>query len=174
MKSIASYASPFLVLALSACIGVTGRALVPGESTTTEVDARLGPVSEVRSAVDGETVRYYSRQPWGRETYAARMGADGRLRKLEQVLTADNVAKLHAGTSGPKEVRDLLGPPYSIETNPRLQREIWSYKLQALTPSPKDLVVQFSRDGLVREIYMLDDERWSSGALDPLPGTGVS
>ena len=169
MKSIFTYAATFLALGLNACVGVTAPALVPGESTAAAVDARLGPVSEVRTAAAGETVRYYSRQPWGHETYAARMAADGRLRSLEQVLTEDNVGRLHAGVSHTQEVRDLLGPPYSIDAFPRLQREVWSYKLQAVGPQPKDLVVQFSHDGVVREIYLLDEQRWSSGALE-LPG----
>jgi len=71
-----------------------------------------------------------------------------------------------------EQVRDLLGPPYSIDAFPRLEREVWSYKLQAVSPQPKDLIVQFSRDGVVREIYLLDEQRWASGALD-VPG-GVS
>ena len=172
MKPIVTFTAPFLALALNACIGVTAPALVPGDSTAAAVDARLGSVSEVRTTAGDETVRYYSRQPWGHETYAARMGADGRFRSLEQVLTEKNVERLHAGVSHTQEVRDLLGPPYSIEAYPRLEREVWSYKLQAVSPQPKDLVVQFSRDGVLREIYLLDEYPWSIGALE-LPG-GVS
>jgi len=172
LKPIVTYAAPFLALSLSACIGVTAPSLVPGASTVAAVDARLGWVTEVRARTGGETVRYYSRQPWGYETYAARMGADGRLRSLEQLLTAENVGQLHAAVSRAEQVRDLLGPPYSIDAFPRLEREVWSYKLQAVSPQPKDLIVQFSRDGVVREIYLLDEQRWASGALD-VPG-GVS
>jgi hypothetical protein len=77
-----TYAAPFLALGLNACVGITAPGLVPGESTAAAVDARLGPVTEVRAAAGGET---------------------------------------------------------------------WS-------------------DGVVREIYRLDEQRWSSGALDVLGG----
>jgi len=167
-----TYAAPLLALGLNACVGITTPGLVAGESTAAAVDARLGPVTEVRAAAGGETVRYYSRQPWGHETYAARIGADSRLRSLEQVLTEENVGRLHAGISRAQEVRDLLGPPYSVDAFPRLEREVWSYKLGAFSPQPQDLILQFSRDGVAREIYRLDEQRWSSGALD-VPG-GVS
>src|SRR5204863_7869733 len=139
LKPIVTYAPRSRALAVSACIGSPAPALVPGGSTAAAIDGRLGSVTEVRPAAGGETVRYYSRQPWGHETYAARMAADGRLRSLDQVLTEENVASLHAGVSRAEEVRDLLGPPYSIDAFPRLQREVWSYKLQAVSPQPKDL-----------------------------------
>ena len=101
---------------------------------------------------------------------ASRIGADSRLRSLEQVLTEENVGRLHAGISRAQEVRDLLGPPYSVDAFPRLEREVWSYKLGAFSPQPQDLILQFSRDGVAREIYRLDEQRWSSGALDVLGG----
>ena len=174
LKRIAAYAAPLLALGLNACIGLTGPALVPGESPASAVDARLGPVTEVHHLADGESVRYYSRQPWGHQTFAAHIGADGRFRTLEQVMTEDNVARLHAGVSSTQEVREVLGPPYSVDTFPRLQREVWSYKLQSFNSQRKDLIVQFSRDGVAREIFMVDEQHWMSGAGEPLPGTGVS
>jgi hypothetical protein len=170
---IVTCAAPFLALGLSACVGLTGPALVPGESRASAIDARLGRVTEVHYLADGETVRYYSRQPWGHQTFAARLGADGRLRTLEQVMTEDNVARLHAGVSRMPEVRDVLGPPYSVDNYPRMEREVWSYK-QAFNSQRKDLIVQFSPDGVAREIFMVDEQHWMSGAVGPLPGTDVS
>jgi hypothetical protein len=159
MKSILKYASPFLALPMAACVGLLGPSLEPGQSTVADVDARLGRVTEVRSLADGEAMRYYSHQPWGYETFAARIGADGRLRTLEQVLTEENVAKLHAGVSRSSEVRELLGPPYTIDAFRRMQREVWSYKLRPTGWKGKDLFVQFSADGVVREIYLMDDDQ---------------
>ena len=163
MKSILKYASLFLALAMAACVGLLGPSLEPGQSTVADVDARLGRATEVRSLADGEALRYYSHQPWGYETFAARIGADGRLRTLGQVLTDDNVAKLQAGVSRNSEVRELLGPPYSVDAFPRVRREVWSYKLRAGGWQRKDLFVQFSADGVVREIYLLDDQQFSAG-----------
>src|SRR4051794_19491299 len=93
-------ASALLTVAamLAGCAGFSGRGLVPGQSTGQEVEALMGPASEVRTE-GADSVRYYSRQPYGRVIYAARIGADGKLASLEQRLTEDNVAKLRAGSS---------------------------------------------------------------------------
>lgn len=116
----------------------------------------MGPAAEVRKEPGGETLRYYSRQPYGREIYAARIGRDGKLAALEQRLTEDNLAKLRIGSTREENVRELLGPPYRIDEFPRMPRQVWTYKMYS-GGFPKDLYVQFSPDGLVREVMMTDD-----------------
>jgi hypothetical protein len=143
-------------LSLAGCAGFDGRGLVAGQSTAQEVEALMGPSADQRKAPGGGTVRYYSRQPYGRMIYAARIGTDGKLASLEQRLTEANLAKLVPGTSRTDDVRDLLGPPYRVDGFPRMQREAWTYKMLSGT-APKDLYVQFSPDGLVREVMMMDD-----------------
>lgn len=142
-------------LALAGCAGFDGRGLVPGQSTAQEVEALMGPSADQRQLA-GETVRYYSRQPYGRTIYAARIGADGKLASLEQRLTEANLTKLVPGSSRNDDVRDLLGPPYRVDAFPRMQREAWTYKMLA-GYAPKDLYVQFSPDGVVREVMLMDD-----------------
>jgi outer membrane protein assembly factor BamE (lipoprotein component of BamABCDE complex) len=93
--------------------------------------------------------------PHGRASYAARIGADGRLISVEQRLTRENLNRLEPGVSQESDVRDLLGPPSAVETFPRLQRRVWSYQTQGI--EPQLIIVQFSADGFVREAYMIDD-----------------
>jgi len=119
----------------------------------------MGPATEVRKE-GADTVRYYSREPYGREIYVARIGADGKLASLEQRLTEENVARLRPGTRA-DEARALLGPPYRVDQFPRLEREVWTYKMYA-GGQPKDLYLQFSPDGLVREVMMIDDPAFSA------------
>jgi hypothetical protein len=152
MRFLASLA----LLLVAGCAGFSGRGLVPGQSTEQEVEALMGPATEVRKEPGGETLRYYSRQPYGREIYAARIGRDGKLAALEQRLTEDNLAKLRIGSTREENVRELLGPPYRIDEFPRLPRQVWTYKMYS-GGFPKDLYVQFSADGLVREVMMTDD-----------------
>ena len=158
MKTIAVLA---LALALTACAGFSGSGLVPGQSSVEEVEALMGPAADTRQAPGGETVRYYSRLPNGREIYAARIGSDGKLRALEQRLTDENVAKLRPGASRADDVRDLLGPPYRVDTFRRLAREVWTYKMYSVGLWPKELDVQFSLDGIVREVMLIDDPEFS-------------
>jgi hypothetical protein len=157
-----TFAALALALLLAGCAGFAGRGLIPGQSTVAEVEAQMGPATELRPGSGGETVRFYSRQPNGRETYAARFGADGRLRAIEQRLTEANIARIRPGKSRAATVRDLLGPPYRVDAFERLARDIWTYKVQVGGYPPKDLFVQFSRDGIVREVLLIDDPEFSS------------
>jgi hypothetical protein len=156
----------FLVLAVAAvlagCASYSGRGLVPGQSSAEEVEALMGPAAELRPGAGGETVRYYSRQPNGRQMYAARVGPDGKLRAIEQRLTEANLARLTLGSSRTGDVRDLFGPPYRVDTFARLAREVWTYKIYGGGYPPKDLFVQFSVDGVVREVMVIDDPQFSS------------
>ena len=144
------------ILLAAGCAGYDGRGLVPGQSSAAEVEALMGPASDTRKAANGETVRYYSRLPAGRDMYAARIGPDGRLIAIEQRLTEEYVAKLRPGSSRADDVRDVLGPPYRVDAFPRLEREIWTYPAHGLT-TDKLLIVQLSGDGVLREVFMMDD-----------------
>ena len=150
-----------LALLLAGCAGFSGHGLVPGRSTESEVEALMGPAADVRKAGNGDTLRYYSREPYGREIYAARIGRDGKLASLTQTLTDANVARLRSG-SGEDEVRELIGPPYRVDQYPRLRREVWTYKMYSGAMTEKDLYVQFSPDRTVREVMMVDDPEYSA------------
>ena len=146
---------------LAACAGFSGRGLVPGQSTAQDVEALMGPVTEVRALPGGGSLRYYSREPYGRAIYVARIGADGKLAALEQRLTEETVAKLKIGTTRDEDVRELIGPPYRVDGFPRLQRQVWTYKMYSGTVE-KDLYIQFSPDRVVREVMMIDDPEYSA------------
>jgi hypothetical protein len=145
-----------LAAALCACASYSGRGLVPGQATMQDVERVMGPAADQRPVPGGDTVRYYSRLPYGREIYAARFGPDGKLKSIEQRLTEQNFAKLIPGMTRASEARDVLGPPYRVDQYPRLEREIWTYQVNGMTID-KLLFVQLSRDGIVREVYVIDD-----------------
>ncbi len=142
--------------ALAGCAGFSGRGLVPGQSTEQEVESLMGPATEVRKAPNGETLRYYSREPYGRHIYIATIGADGKLRSLYDSLSEENIARVKVGSSSEQDVRELIGPPFRVDPFPRLQRQVWTYKMYA-DGFPKDLYVQFSADRVVREVMVIDD-----------------
>jgi hypothetical protein len=153
---------PILALGLlSGCAGFSGRGLVAGQSTEQEVETLMGPAADVRKAPGGDTLRYYSREPYGRHIYLASIGIDGKLRSLNDTLTEENVARLRAGASRDEDVREIVGPPYRIDQFPQMQREVWTYKMYSGT-FPKDLYVQFSPDRVVREVMIIDDPEFSA------------
>jgi len=145
-----------LLVALAGCASYDGRGLVPGQSTEKDVLAVMGTPAERRAGPGGETVLWYPRLPYGRASYAARVAPDGKLIAVEQRLTEENLEHLHKGKMTDQQVRDLLGPPNKINQFPRMQREIWTYQMPAVTEW-KVLYVQFSPDHVLREYYYMDD-----------------
>ena len=161
-------------LALAACASFDGRGLIPGQSTGADVERVMGVPAEKRQAAGGETWYYYPRQPYGRATYVARVAPDGRLVALEQRLTDENVAKVVPNTTRANEVHDLLGPPWSAGHYARLDRNIWTWHMRRYGDPgiPVQLHVQMSPDGVVREVYIIDESSRNPGNLN-LSGRGV-
>jgi hypothetical protein len=135
----------------------TSRDLRPAQSTLADVEAAMGAPRE-RRQVGGETWLYYPDQPFGRKVRVARLGADGRLIAVEQRLTEEYIAKLVPNQSRSDDVLALLGQPFERHTYPRLQREAWSWHMTRYAEMPAGLHVQISPDGVVREIFMLDEK----------------
>jgi hypothetical protein len=151
--------SLFLLLPLLALAG--GPALVPGKSTVADIEKKRPAEKRV---VGGETVYYFPELPWGYVSYAARVGADGKLIAVEQRLTEENVKKVMVNKTTGKEVRDLLGPPWDPMKRPTDGNEIWTYPMRIpADPTPKWFLVRLSTDGVVRETNLIDDmnyNRW--------------
>jgi len=138
---------------LAGCASYDGRTLIPGTSNAAEVEATMGrPAEKIGRA--GESIWWYPRGPMGFHTYAVRMGADGRLRSIEQRLTVENVKALVPGRSTKQDVRDLFGPPFEVSELTLLPREVWEYQLLEYDFKWK-LWLQYSRDGVLREVLQM-------------------
>jgi len=135
------------------CASYDGRTLLPGKSTTVEVEATMGRPAERLERPDG-AIWWYPRGPMGFHSYAVRIGPDGVLRDIEQRLTLENVKRIVPGTTTRKEVRELFGPPFGEMRLQRLQREVWEYQLVDVNFRWK-LWLQFSDDGIVREVLQM-------------------
>jgi hypothetical protein len=146
----------FVLAALAACAPMSTSRLVSGNATAAEVDKVMGPPAERRVMPNGETVSYYSRLPAGREMFAARFGADGRLIAIEQRLSPEFVAQVRPRVSTASQVRDLLGPPDQVRRFAGIEGEVWTYPIYWIS-TPRVLNVDFSSDGRVREINVWDD-----------------
>jgi len=144
-----------LTIVLASCAGYDGRSLTPGVSTGADVEKLMGPSAEKRAGAEGETVLWFPRLPYGRVSYAARIGKDDKLIAVEQRLTAENVGNLKVGVSRENDVRDLLGPPNRVDWFERKQVSAWTYQAQGI--EPQIIVVELSKDGVVRAAYMYND-----------------
>ncbi|HWD23232.1 MAG TPA: hypothetical protein VG591_08880 [Burkholderiales bacterium] len=143
------------VLLAAGCAGT--ESLLPGRSSAAELRAAMGAPALERRQPNGETWLYYPNQPFGRKVLVARVAGDGRLLALEQRLSEEYLAKLVPNQSRKEDVLDLFGPPYDSLTFPRLERETWSWHMRQFGHLPAGLHVQMSADGVVREVYVLDE-----------------
>jgi len=128
------------------------------QSTAADVERVMSSPAE-RRQVRGETWLYYPRQPFGRKTFVARLGADGHLIAIEQRLTDENVARILPNTTRAEQVRELLGPPYNATQFARMDRNVWTWHMRRYGDPgiPAQLNVQMSPDGVVREVCLLDE-----------------
>jgi hypothetical protein len=150
-----------LAALLAGCAGY-GAALVPGQSTIENVKAAMGEPTMVRELPDGDEILWYSKLPFGRESYAARIDPDGLLISLEQRLSREFIAQVRPNQSTADDVLNTLGPPYRVYQYPRQQREAWEYQLRT-PPDMKTLYVQLSPDRVVREVFELHDRDMRPG-----------
>jgi hypothetical protein len=83
---------------------------------------------------------------------------------VPQRIAEENMAAVQPNRTTQTEVRTLLGPPARIDQNARMQREIWTYRVFS-QPQHKELYLQFSADGVVRESYLVPDPEELSRSL---------
>jgi hypothetical protein len=131
--------------------------LTPGLSNLAEVEAAMGRAAERRAGPDGETWLYYPRQPFGRKVFVARIAPEGKLIGVEQRLSEEYIARVVPNHSRREDVLELFGSPYERLDFPRMSRETWSWHMRQFGHLPVGLHVQMSPDGVVREVYVLDE-----------------
>ena len=143
-------------LLLAGCAAFDGHTLVPGVASAQDVTALMGAPALELKRPNGDTWLYFTRYPFGRATYVATMGPDNVLRGIEQRLDYRSIHSVKAGMRA-DEVRELLGPPRGVTRLPRQQRDVWEYPWRHAVRELRVLWVQFSDDGIVREVVEMHD-----------------
>jgi hypothetical protein len=135
-----------------------GSALVPGTSTEATALEQMGPPDEKVKLSSGATEWFYA-LPAAHQTYAITFGPDGRFVSSEQRLQREYIDRIRRDTWTTKDVRALLGPPIETVRFERQQRDVWTYRWKEFTDY-WELDVQFSYDGVVREVLNLRDMQY--------------
>lgn len=145
-----------VVLSLAAlAAGCAGpNSLVAGQSTEADVRTRMGNPTDTRSE-GGDKVWEYATGPEGFYTHEVRIGADGRVRQVTQLLTEERLATIVPGKTTKAEVRNLLGRPADDTRYP--SGEAWSWRFLRMGVSPGYMVVRFNADGTVYERIVIID-----------------
>ncbi len=138
--------TPLLIALLAGCASVGG--LVPGQSTQAEVRAALGTPTQIRRDGNDELWEY-SGGAEGHETHRVRLGADGKVKEVTQLVTEERLLSVARGKTTKQEVRELLGPP--AEQRITGVGETWSWRYVVDGGLRGHLFVNFNPDSTVRD-----------------------
>ncbi len=129
------------------------------EGVSTEVDVRkqFGDPVTIIVAADGTRTLDYPRQPEGWTNYVIKIGADGKMSSLRQLLNEDNFSRIQPGM-GQQQVRDALGRPAEQKKYDLKKEEVWSWRYKPMNES-KLFSVTFGLDGKVLATAKADDPR---------------
>lgn len=131
--------------------------LEEGVSTEVEVRKQFGDPVTVTVEVDGTRTLEYPRQPEGWTNYVIRIGPDGKMSSLRQLLNDDNFARVQLGMNMP-DVRLLLGRPAEQKRYDLKNLEVWSWRYKPVNES-RLFTVTFGPDRKVVAIAKADDPR---------------
>jgi len=133
------------VLLLAGCVS-DGRGLRPGADEAA-VRAEMGKPAEIVALAQGGEAWFYPRGRVGRQTFRAEIGADGRLKGIEQVLDEAHFDRLVDNQTTAEEARRIIGPPnyiYPVMGG----SQVWEYKYYWGAQQPWALRVGV-KDGIV-------------------------
>ena len=152
------------LLALVACLSLVAcdpqRVEKLEEGVATEVDVRrqFGDPVTVTVEPDGTRTMDYPRQPEGWTNYVIKIGPDGKMSSLRQLLNPDNFAKVRPGLTQ-QQVRDILGRPAKTVPYALKKEEVWDWRFKQSGQESKLFSVTFDAGGLVLATAVGDDTR---------------
>lgn len=153
-------------LLLAACAGLGGPALAPG-APEAEVLARLGQPTHIYQDGDGRLLEYM-RGPMGQTTDMARIGPDGRLQSLAQVLTMERFARIVPGVTRQEQVLRIVGAPSEVRVYRHPGMRAWNYPYKESNVWDSMMTIYIDDTGLVRRLENGPDPRrmpshWGKG-----------
>ncbi len=145
------------LLAVSACSGLTGPPLAPGQSEA-DVLARLGRPSNVYTAGNSRFLEY-RHGPMGQTTDMAQIGPDGRLQSFEQVLTMEKFAQIIPDQTRQEQVLQLVGAPSEILYYRHVRMNGWNYPYKESNVWDSMMTIYVDSGGMVRRMENGPDPR---------------
>ena len=152
-----------LGLLLAACASYDGRGLRPGESRIEHVEGLMGAPALRWTDSDGGQQLAYPRGPAGFHTYMVRIGADGRLNSIENVLDLPHLARVRPGMTKEQVLR-TLGPPDERFTMyfPARDEMAWDWRFMEGFLQPMRMIVLFDATAGTVRSTMYQPEEWAS------------
>ena len=98
-----------LALLLTACAGYSGKGLIVGQSETSDIINSMGEPEMQWRDHDGSRLFSYPRGPMGVHTYMVQISKDGKLQRIENVMSPESFNRIETGMSKEQVLR-ILGP----------------------------------------------------------------
>jgi hypothetical protein len=136
--------------------------LEEGISTVADVRRAFGEPATVTVLPDGSRMLEYPRQPEGWTNYEVRIGADGVMSSLRQLLDEDNLARVQPGQSQ-SEVRARLGRPARMQRYELKNGEVWDWRFRRAGQTSQLFSVTFDAGGRVTATSVGEDPRDTAG-----------
>ncbi len=149
-----------LVWSLAAC-DRAGK-LEEGVSTEVQVRKEFGDPVTITVEADGTRTFDYPRQPEGWANWVIKIGADGKVTSIRQLVTPDNFAKVKPGLTQ-LEVRSILGRPANMQKFALKKEEVWDWRFKQNGQESKMFSVTFDAAGKVTGTGIADDPRDMKG-----------
>ena len=144
---------------LAACASYSGSGLKPGEARLDEVQALMGLSALRWQDADGSIQLAYPRGPAGLESFMVKLGPDGLLQSIANVLNEQTFARIRPGITK-DEVLRLIGPPdYSRSVYFKARDELaWEWRFREVYGNPARFAVLFDATaGTVRSTLILPE-----------------
>lgn len=143
-----------LALTLAACVAMPER-VVPG-ATRAQIETELGRPTAEYPLPDGVRLQY-SFQPMGRYVYNLDLGADGVLRRNEQVLDIRWMrSRILIDQWTREDVLRHMGRPALVERVALFEGDVWMYRYLE-NNLERTAHVHIDRAGVVRKLVFLDE-----------------
>ncbi|HMN94090.1 MAG TPA: hypothetical protein PKC60_12745 [Hydrogenophaga sp.] len=147
---------------LAGCAAMPER-LVTG-TPRADIERALGRPSAVIGLADGTRLQY-SRQPAGQQVFNVELDAQGRLRRVDQVMDPTWFSQVKVDRWTRDDVLRLFGRPALVERVALFEGDIWTYRyLEASWP--RQFHVHLDPGGVVRKL-MHTDEPMPDDVFDP-------
>ena len=144
-------------LALAGCDPQRVEKLEEGVSTEAQVRKEFGEPANIMLEADGSRSLEYPRQPEGWTNYLIKIGPDGKLSSLRQLLNEDNFARVQPGLSG-MQVRAMLGRPAKLQHYDLKDEDVMSWRFKPRGQESKLFSVTFV-NGKATGTSITDDPR---------------
>lgn len=131
---------------LTACANMTN--VPPGEPLA-NVEAQFGRPNFTCELPNGVRRYIWTQQPQGQFAWGTNVGPDGRIDKINQLLTDANFQQLATGDWTPDRVRCTFGPPARISTAGlgNMREVVWSYRYRENSSWNSLMYVYMGPDG---------------------------